>query len=145
VGWCYGRNLQMSGLEYHKGTEVNVCLTDVVLLLGLVQDIEYGDKISYDTSKVATFYAPVGSVVEFFPWNLHFAPIHVAASERFATLVYLPKGTNEELAFTVPQEGENRLLFAINKWLVVHPDAQGLVEDGAYAGMVGDDIIVKPV
>ena len=21
VGWCYGQNLQMGGLEYHKGTE----------------------------------------------------------------------------------------------------------------------------
>ena len=49
------------------------------------------------------------------------------------------------LTFSVPPQGENRLLFAINKWLIVHPDAKGLVDDGAYPGMVGDDIIVKPV
>ncbi len=145
VGWCYGQNLQMSALEYHKGTEVNVCITDVVLLLGLVQDIVYGDEITYDTAKVAAFYAPAGCVVEFFPWNLHYAPIHVGKGESFATLVYLPKTTNQALTFSVPKGGENRLLFAINKWLIAHPDAADLARDGAYAGMRGDDIIVNPV
>jgi len=145
VGWCYGKNLQMTGLEYHKGTEVNVCLTDAVLLLGLVQDIVYGEEISYDTHKVAAFYAPAGSVVEFFPWNLHYAPIHVGKGESFATLVYLPKYTNEALTFSVPKVGENKLLFAINKWLIVHPGATGAIKDGAYAGMVGDDVFVNPL
>jgi hypothetical protein len=145
VGWCYGRNLQMSGLEYHKGSEVDVCLTDAVLLVGHVQDIVFGHEIRYDTRKVAAFYAPAGSVVELSPWNLHFAPIHVARGGDFATLVYLPKGTNEALPFHVDPVGENKLLFAINKWLIVHPGATGLVAQGAYPGMVGDDILVTPV
>ena len=145
VGWCYGKNLQMSGLEYHKGSEVNVCITDVVLLVGHVQDIAFGQEITYDTHQVAAFYAPAGSVVEFSPWNLHFAPIHVAKGGSFATLVYLPRGTNEPLTFSVDKVGENKLLFAINKWLIVHPEADALVEQGAYAGMVGDDIFVNPI
>jgi hypothetical protein len=145
VGWCYGVNLQMAGLEYHKGTEVIVCVTDTVLLLGLEQDIVYGAEITYDTRKVAAFYAPAGAVVEFFPWNLHFAPVHVGKGESFATLVYLPKFTNQPLTYAVPQVGENKLLFAMNKWLIVHPGAAGLVKDGAYAGMVGDDVFVNPL
>ena len=145
VGWCYGQNSQMSALEYHKGTEVNVCITDAVLLLGLLQDVTYGDDITYDTRNVAAFLAPAGCVVEFYPWNLHFAPINVGKGESFATLVYLPKLTNEALTFAVPKVGENRLLFAINKWLIAHPDATDLIAQGAYAGMVGDDIRVNPV
>lgn len=144
VGWCYGKNLQMAALEYHKGSEVIVCLTDVVLLVGDLQDVVFGEEITYDTSKVAAFYAPAGSVIECFPWCLHFAPIHVQEGGSFATLVYLPRGTNEPLPYSVDKAGENRLLVAINKWLIAHPDARALVKDGAYAGMIGDDIYVKP-
>ncbi len=145
VGWCYGKNLRMSALEYHKGTEVNVCITDAVLLLGLVQDLAHGETITYDTRKVAAFYAPAGCVIEFYPWNLHYAPINVGVGESFATLVYLPRHTNEPLTFSVPRVGENRLLFAINKWLIAHPDSTEATRDGAYAGMIGEDIVVNPV
>jgi len=144
VGWCYGRNLQMAGLEYHKGSEVNVCVTDLILLVGHVQDIVFGEVISYDTRKVAAFYAPAGAVVELPPWNLHFAPIHTTQGGRFAALVYLPRGTNEPPSFAVSKEGESRLLFAVNKWLLAHPDAEGLVKAGAYPGLVGSDVFVTP-
>jgi len=145
VGWCYGKNLRMAGLEYHKGSEVNVCLTDAILLVGHVQDIAFGERITYDTRKVAAFYAPAGAVVELSPWNLHFAPIHTTEGGSFATLVYLPKGTNERLPYTVEKVGENRLLAAVNKWLLVHPDMEGMVKAGLYPGLVGADIIVTPV
>ncbi len=143
VGWCYGKNVSMAGLEYHKGSEVDVCITDAVLLVGHVQDIVFGDQITYDTTKVAAFYAPAGSVVELSPWNMHFAPISASEGEQFDVLVYLPKFTNERITFQFPRVGENRLLFAVNKWLIVHPDAKGLVDHGAYPGMVGDDIVVQ--
>jgi hypothetical protein len=84
-------------------------------------------------------------VAELSPWCLHFAPIHTTEGGRFATLVYLPKGTNEPLPFAAPEEGENRLLFAVNKWLLVHPEAEALVRDGAYPGLVGADVVVTPV
>lgn len=144
VGWCYGQNLRMGALEYHKGSEVNVCLTDVLLLVGHVQDISFDQEISYDADKVEAFYAPKGSVVELSPWNLHFAPIHVREGEQFATLVYLPLRTNEPLPYEVEKVGESRLLFAINKWLIAHPDAKELVEQGAYPGIDGEDIEVTP-
>lgn len=145
VGWCYGKNLQMAGLEYHKGCEVNVCLSDVVLLVGDERDIIYGQQISYDTTRVAAFYAPAGSVVEFHPWNLHYAPIQALSASQFATLVYLPRGTNYPLPFQVPQFGENRLLFAVNKWLLVHPAQVAAVAQGAYPGLAGDDIFITAV
>jgi len=145
VGWCYGKNLQMGALEYHKGAEVNVCLTDVILLVGHVQDVQFGERISYDTRQVAAFYAPAGSVVELPAWNLHYAPIHVTRGGSFATLVYLPKGTNEDLRHDIEPVGEAQLLFAVNKWLLAHPGASDLVQAGAYAGLVGEDIRVTPI
>jgi hypothetical protein len=145
VGWCYGKNLQMAGLEYHKGSEVIVCLTDQVLLVGDERDIDYGQDISYDIAKVAAFFAPAGSVIEFHPWNLHYAPIQATAAGQFATLVYLPRGTNYPLSFPVPQIGENRLLFAVNKWLLVHPAQVATIAQGAYPGLAGEDIFITPV
>jgi hypothetical protein len=146
AGWCYGKNLQMGALEYHKGTEVVVCLTDTILLVGLLPDVIFGNEIVYYAENVEAFYAPEGAVVEFYPWNLHFAPIHVQEGGDFATLVYLPRGTNEPLPYAVPRRtGESRLLFAINKWLIAHADSKGLVEDGAYVGIIGDNIVINPV
>lgn len=144
VGWCYGKNLQMDALEYHKGIEVVVCLTDVVLLVGDLRDVVFGDEIAYDTSQVAAFYAREGSVVEFYAWNLHYAPIHATAGGAFATLVYLPKGTNEPLTYAVPKTGESRLLFAVNKWLIAHPEAKALIAEGAYVGISGENLRVVP-
>ncbi len=146
VGWCYGRNLRLGALEYHKGNEVNVCVTDVVLLVGHIEDVVFSAKgASFDTAQVAAFYAPAGCVVELPSWNLHFAPIHVRERGSFATLVYLPQGTNEALAHDVAPVGENALLFAVNKWLIAHPDATDLVEQGACLGLIGDDIVVRPI
>jgi hypothetical protein len=144
VGWCYGRNLRMGALEYHKGIEVNVCLTDVVLLVGDLRDVQFGEAITYDTRQVAAYYAPAGAVLEFHTWNLHFAPIHAQQATGFATLVYLPRGANEPLPFAVGKRGEARLLLAVNKWLIAHPGAADLVARGAYAGLAGDDIVVTP-
>jgi len=143
VGWCYGKNLQMAALEYHKGSEVVVCLTDTILLVGVIQDVAYGEQITYKTSRVAAFYAPEGAVVELPAWNLHYAPIHTTKGSSFATLVYLPRGTNEPLPYSVDKVGENRLLFAVNKWLIAHPDAPEVAK-GAYPGLVGADIFINP-
>ncbi len=133
----------MAALEYHKGSEVAVCLTDTVLLLGLIQDVAYGEQITYKASRVAAFYAPEGAVVELPAWSLHYAPIHTTQGGSFATLVYLPKGTNEPLPYTVEKVGENRLLFAVNKWLIAHPEASEVAQ-GAYPGIVGEDIFITP-
>jgi len=146
VGWCYGENLHLGALEYHKGNEVDVCITDVVLLVGHMDDVHFTDSGAYcDTSRVAAFYAPAGSIVELPAWNLHYAPIHVREGGQFATLVYLPQGTNEALAHDVDRSGENALLFAANKWLIAHPAATDLVEQGACVGLVGNDIVLRPV
>jgi len=139
VGWCYGRNLQLNGLEYHKGTEVLVAVTDLVLLLGHFEDLAWRERIAYDAAKVEAFFVPEGTMVELYPWCLHFAPCHVHEGTGFCALIVLPRGTNLPLDFEPWREGESALLFARNKWLIVHPEAEALVQQGAYAGIEGEN------
>jgi len=139
VGWCYGRSLQLNGLEYHKGTEVLVAVTDLVLLLGYLEDVVWGERITYDASLVEPFFLPQGTAVELHPWCLHFAPCHVHQETGFCALIVLPRGTNLPLDFEPQREGESALLFARNKWLIVHPQAEALVQQGAYVGIKGEN------
>lgn len=52
IGYCNGNNHKLNGLEYHRDSEVNIAVTDLILLIGSEQDIENG---KYDTSKVEAF------------------------------------------------------------------------------------------
>lgn len=137
VGWCYGRSLQLNGLEYHKGTEVLVAVTDLVLLLGRFEDAVWGKRVTYDASLVEGFFVPQDTAVELYPWCLHFAPCHVHRETGFCALIVLPRGTNLPLDFEPQREGESALLSARNKWLIVHPEAKALVHGGAYVGIEG--------
>jgi hypothetical protein len=51
--------------------------------------------------------------------------------------VVLPKDTNLDLETTPAAEGEDRLLFARNKWLVAHADA---AIEGAFNGLKGKNL-----
>ena len=55
---------------------------------------------------------------------------------RFRCAIILPKGTNDELSFETSKEGENRLLAAVNKWLIAHEEA-GI--EGAFCGLQGEN------
>ena len=61
IGYCNGNNHKLNGLEYHRDSEVNIAVTDLILLIGSEQDIENG---KYDTSKVEAFLVPAGTVIE---------------------------------------------------------------------------------
>lgn len=134
IGYCNGNNKKLNALEYHRSSEIDVAATDLVLLLGRQQDIEEGD--FYDTSKVEAFYVPAGTGVELYGTTLHYAPC-TAVEGGFRCVVVLPKGTNEELPFAATKEGENRLLTAVNKWLIAHEEA-GI--QGAFCGLKGENI-----
>jgi len=143
VGRCCGRNLQLNALEYHKGTEVLVAVTDLVLLLGRVDDIQWGSQVTYDTSGIEAFVVPQHTMVELYPWSLHFAPCHVHERTGFCALIVLPQGTNGPLGFVPDKGGESALCFGRNKWLIAHPEATALVQQGAYVGLTGDNLVVQ--
>lgn len=134
IGYCNGHNSKLNALEYHRSSEVNVAVTDIILLLGAEQDIE--PDFTYDTSKVEAFLVPAGTAIEVYATTLHYAPCHVNES-GFQCVVVLPKGTNTELTFETASEGEDRLLTAKNKWLIGHEEA---AIEGAFNGLKGANV-----
>ena len=134
IGYCNGHNKKLNALEYHRNSEINVAVTDLVLLIGHQQDIE--KDFTYDTSKVEAFFVPAGTAVEVYATTLHYAPCHVKET-GFQCVVVLPKGTNTELTFDKEDKGEDRLLTAKNKWLIAHEEA---AIEGAFNGLKGVNI-----
>ena len=134
IGYCNGHNSKLNALEYHRSSEVNVAVTDIILLLGAEQDIE--PDFTYDTSKVEAFLVPAGTGIEVYATTLHYAPCHVNEA-GFQCVVVLPKGTNTELTFDTAAEGEDKLLTAKNKWLIAHEEA---AIEGAFNGLKGENV-----
>lgn len=136
IGYYNGRNSNLDALEYHKSNEVNIAVTDMLLFLGRVQDIH---DWQYDVKNIDAFFIPAGVAVELYATTLHFAPCKIERS-GFKCIVVLPKGTNHKLEHEYDKQGENRLLFMKNKWLLVHPSRENLLERGAYSGIIGANL-----
>lgn len=135
IGYCNGKNHTLNAVEYHRDSELNYALTDIILLIGSQQDVDPAD-FTYDTAKMEAFLAPASTLVEFYATTLHYAPISVGDA-FFKVAVVLPRGTNEPLAFAPAKQGEPKLLTATNKWLIAHPES-GI--EGAHPGLVGENI-----
>ena len=140
LGHCSGWNNKLNGLEYHRSSEVDMAATDLILLLGCQQDIDWKN-FTYYTAKVEAFLVPAGTAVELYATTLHFAPCSVSGKE-FRMGVALPRGTNEPLDVVPEKTGENQLLLQRNKWLLAHKDS-GLDKDGAWIGLVGENIEIR--
>ncbi len=167
IGYCNGRNSAYNGFEYHKGSEINVCATDLCLALGHVWDIRRlcgetdpeaegaaspggrtrcGSVLpAYDGGLAEVFFAPRGTVLELYATTLHFSPLRVT-DEGFRDAIILPRGTNTPLSaeeLEIRDEAvrrgdpEAKLLFQRNKWLLAHPEREPLMKKGAYPGLLG--------
>ena len=134
IGYCNGDNNKLNALEYHRSSEINIAVTDMILLLGSQQDVK--EDFTYDTSLVEAFYIPAGTVVEMYATTLHYAPC-TAVEGGFRCVVVLPAGTNTELTFPIEENGEDKLITAKNKWLIAHEEA-GI--EGAFCGLQGENI-----
>ena len=136
IGMCNGHNKALNAVEYHRDSEINVALYDMVLLIGELKDVT--EDFKYDTSKIEAFLVPAGIAVEMYATTLHYAPCHVE-DQGFKAVVVLPKGTNYDLTFKNSYTKEDKLLTAVNKWLIAHEDAK---IDGAFNGLVGENITI---
>lgn len=136
MGWCNGHNTKLNCLEYHRDSELNLGTGDFILLLAKQEEVTDG---KLDTAKVMAFRVPAGVLVEVYATSLHYAPCQTG-SEGFQVLVVLPKGTNG----VRPEQakvygGDDKLLWACNKWLIAHPET-GEAAEGAFAGLIGENI-----
>ncbi len=139
IGCCWGYNSRLNCLEYHRSSEHNVAVTDMVLLLAKQSELEGND---LPDGKVTAFYVPKGTTIEVYATTLHFCPCQVG-DDGFISIVILPRGTNHPLTKPRLESGENRLLWAQDKWLIAHPDNVGVIERGGYPGLHGENITIN--
>ncbi|MCR4588087.1 MAG: DUF4867 family protein [Lachnospiraceae bacterium] len=137
VGYCNGRNTTYNGFEYHKGSEINVAVTDFMLVLGHTWEIAGNNTYRVEDARV--FFVPKGTAIEMFQTTLHLSPSRVR-DEGFKGVVILPKGTNTPLdQKPSAQTGEERLLLQRNKWVIAHPEREPLIKQGAFPGLLGEN------
>ena len=137
IGCCNGHNKKLNAVEYHRDSDVDIAVDDLILILGKQQDIE--EDHTYDTSRMEAFLVPAGTAVEVYATTLHYAPCHVK-DEGFRCVIVLPRDTNLDMEPVEVKDPEDRLLFARNKWLIGH--AQGGLPEGAFIGLKGENLSV---
>lgn len=140
IGYCNGRNTTYNGFEYHKGSELNVAVTDFMLVLGHSWDIKDN---TYHVDDANVFYVEKGTVIEMYQTTLHLSPCRVC-DDGFKGIVILPKGTNTPLTDKPPaKEPEGKLLLMKNKWVIAHPEREPLIKQGAVPGVIGENRELK--
>jgi len=134
AGLCWGENTRLNGMEYHKSSEIIVAVTEMVLLLGRLQDVT---EAGWPSEKSLGFYVPAGAVLELYATTLHLAPCRAGAAPFYAVII-LPRGTN------TPLEGKPEgYLWMKNKWLLAHPEGPAAAR-GACLGVTGVNRQVFP-
>ncbi|MBR4223270.1 MAG: DUF4867 family protein [Oscillospiraceae bacterium] len=137
LGMCWGHNIALNCLEYHRSSEFNIGATDFILILAKQDRIIDG---KLDSADVKAFRAPAGAVVEVYATSLHYAPCQVDDG-GFRVAVVLPRETNTAIDKAAAKGFEDKLLWARNKWLIAHPEAAEAAQ-GAYVGITGKNITV---
>lgn len=140
IGYCNGRNTTYNGFEYHKGSEINIAVTDFMLVLGHSWLIKDG---TYRVEDAQPFFVKKGTAIEMYQTTLHLSPCRVC-DEGFKGIVVLPRGTNTPWPHgeDIP-EGEAKLLLQRNKWVIAHPEREPLIKQGAFPGLLGENKELK--
>lgn len=136
IGYCNGRNSTYNGFEYHKGSEINVAVTDFLLVLGHSWLITNN---YYRVEDAQVFFVEKGTAIEMYQTTLHLSPCKVS-DEGFKDIVILPRGTNTPLeGRPASDDPESRLLLQKNKWVIAHPEREPLIRQGAFPGLLGEN------
>lgn len=134
TGIVQGKNEYLTGIEFHQGSEVNIALTDCILVVGRRQDMI---GVNYDGGLTKKFYLHKGEVVEIYASTLHYTPIQ-ATSEGFSLGVILLEGTNTDIGPT-----SQTMLTKKNKWYITHASQTEKVKAGCIAGLQGELLHIK--
>jgi hypothetical protein len=132
IGWCIGKNNKMNAMEWHRGSELIMAVTDLMLILGKIYDIADN---TYNSTLAEACFVPAGTALELYSTTMHFAPINVTA-EGFISLITLPKETNTPLK---EKTSKDPCLFQKNKWIIAHKSSKPAA-NGAHMGIIGDNV-----
>lgn len=135
VGYCRGHANFLNAWEWHTSSEINIAVTDLVLILGKLSDIKNG---MIDSKTAKAFLLKKGEAVEVYATSLHFCPCEVSA-DGFGCVVALPKGTNTPLEI----ESEDKHFTHKNKWLIAHVDNKTMIDNGRVPGITGKNFEIK--
>lgn len=144
IGYCNGKNSTYNGFEYHKGSETIIAVTDFMLVLGHIYDMKDN---TYHVEEAQVFLVRQGQMIEIYQTTLHLSPCKVT-KEGFQAVIILPKGTNTPLDVNASKMiddigSEHKLLLQKNKWVIAHPQREALIAQGAYPGVIGDNIELR--
>ena len=139
IGYVSADNHVLNCLEYHKSSEFNIALDEMILILGLESEIIDG---KFDTSKCEAFLVPAGEGVELFATTLHYAPFSSKGGYRVACV--LPRGTNLDAPAAASKSVEDGWLYGSNKWIATLPGTED-AKNGIFAGLSGENIYSKDI
>ncbi len=131
IGCCYGMNTRLNGMEYHASNELIIAATDLVLMLGSMQEIQ--EDGNWDSSNTQFFYLNKGEALSIYSSTLHLAPCRVS-EDPFNAIIVLPKGTNESLS-----KEPYKTLFKNNKWMLAHQEGPA-AKNGAQVRVTGKNL-----
>ena len=132
AGVVSGHNHVFNGIEYHQGSETIIAVSDYILVVGHLWEME--DK-TYDSSLCQIFYVPQGTIVECYSTTLHYTPICVS-DEGFKTICMLLRGTGDTIT-------RNDILKKKNKWFIAHVQNEEKIQSGDFPGFTGKMIDIK--
>ncbi len=136
IGYCNGKNHRNDTLEYHRGEELDIAVTDLIVVLGSRKDMD--SLTSFDLSHAEAFLVPAGTAVMLYSDTLHYSPCSVGDG-IFQCIIVLPQGTNyPSEKENIQKTEEDKLLCMKNKWVLTHPESG----EPYYPGLKGDIIIV---
>lgn len=136
IGYCNGRNHKCHTLEYHRGEEMDIAVTDLIVVLGSRKDMD--SMTSFDLANAEAFLVPGGTAVMLYSDTLHYAPCSVGDSV-FQCIIVLPAGTNfPSEKENVKKTEEDQLLSMKNKWVLTHPESG----ESFYPGLKGNILTV---
>ncbi|MEG0268498.1 MAG: DUF4867 family protein [Carnobacterium sp.] len=140
AGECAGNNTAFSAYEYHQGSEVNIVLTDVLMVLGKREQAIEGIFNAQEDAKI--FFVPAGTLIEMYSSTLHYSPC-IVDKTGFKVIVILIKGSNEP--FKGKFESKNEEIVKKNKFQLVHETRTDKIAEGIKVGLIGKLITLRPI
>lgn len=134
IGSCQGVGISLDALEYHICNEIIIGATDFLLLLAHRKDLTQN---ILDVESIQVFLVPAGVVVELYSSTLHYAPCGTGKNRRYLVSILLAEHTNEPFIVADTVSGEDNILQAKGKWLIVRENIPEAM-DGAFVGLKGD-------